>query len=96
MGYVIAKEPMNHQNVHYSYMVNGGKFNGIGHAGIGTPSFGSLKVGDKVSVVYLPTDPNISCLGEVEEQFRNETTVIFLAALLLGMGLLYAVVRYIK
>jgi hypothetical protein len=34
-GWVIAKEPHNHQVIRYSYIVGGQTYNGVGHGGNG-------------------------------------------------------------
>ena len=60
-GSVTRKEPKNHQTVHYSYYVGQSIYNGIGSGGNGNPSFEELKIGDKVMVFHLPSNPQTSC-----------------------------------
>lgn len=92
-GRVTAKEPQNHQNVHYTYSVESQMYDGIGHAGFGNPEFGEVKVGDQVGVFYLPTKPAVSCLGTPKDLLVNETIPIGLAALLMPPFVIWANTR---
>ena len=92
-GWVTAKEPQNHQNVHYAYSVGSQTYHGIGHAGFRNPEFGALKVGEQVIVFYLPMKPAVSCLGTPKDLLVNETISIGLAALLTPLFLIWASTR---
>ena len=81
-GWVTAKEPQVHQNVHYSYAVEGRTYNDVGHGDFGNPNFGQLRIGDPVTVSYLPRRPEVSCLGRPNDLLVNELIPIGLAALL--------------
>ena len=81
-GMVIALEPSNHQFVGYSYEANGRIFTAKGSAGYGNPSFGLLRVGDVVSVSYLPGNAEVSCLGNPHELLNNEEISILGSAVL--------------
>ena len=81
-GWVTAKEPQVHQNVHYSYAVEGRTYNDVGHGDFGNPGFGQLRVGDPAMVYYLSGRPEVSCLGRPKDLLVNEMIPIGLAALL--------------
>lgn len=90
-GKVEAKEPDNHQVVRYSYVVGQRSYNGSGRAGYGNPEFISLSVGDKVTVFYDPSDPQLSIMGNPQEQLSNElvsvgaVTLLFPPIIMLGL-----------
>jgi hypothetical protein len=76
---VTAKEPDNHRFIRYSYSVDQKTYNGLGSAGHGNPRFEELNVGDKVTVVYDPVNPDLSFLGDPKDQLNSVTGgVIFI------------------
>jgi hypothetical protein len=79
---VTALEPSNHQFVGYSYEANGRIFKAEGSTGYGNPAFGLLRIGDVVSVSYLPDDAAVSCLGDPNELLKNEEISILGAAVM--------------
>jgi hypothetical protein len=89
-GTVTQLEPANHRFVHYSYLVSGRSFSGRGRAGFGNPEFEDLRVGDVVSVSYLPENEDLSCLGDPHELLRRterfmlSTAVVFPTLVLLA------------
>ncbi|MGH9956815.1 MAG: hypothetical protein ACREBC_06750 [Pyrinomonadaceae bacterium] len=71
-GWIIGKEPDNHQNVHYSYIVGSHTYSGIGHGGqAGIPSFEMVQIGQKVRVVYHKGSPAVSSLGDPALHLRS-------------------------
>lgn len=71
-GWVTLKEPDNHQNVHYTFIVNSQTYTGIGHGRQGgLPDFEQVQVGQKVPVVYDPADPNVSSMGDPGKLLRS-------------------------
>ena len=71
-GRITRKEPDNHQNVHYSYVVGSGTYSGVGHGGrAGIPRFELLKIGQKVQVHYDRDNPTISSLGDPALHLRT-------------------------
>jgi hypothetical protein len=81
-GRVTGLEPLNHQFVDYSYEVGGRVLSSTGSAGFGNPGFGVLRVGDRVSISYLPDNPYFSCLGDPHLLLRSEAISVLLAAVL--------------
>lgn len=78
-GVVVAKEPENHRFIRYSYSVGQNTYSGLGSAGHGNPRFEELHVGDKVTVFYDPSNPDLSFLGNPQNQLNSVTRgVIFL------------------
>lgn len=61
---VEKKEPLNHQNITYSYIVDGHQYTGIGPTDYGNPSFEDIKIGQKIFAYYDPTDPKKSVAGD--------------------------------
>jgi hypothetical protein len=80
-GYVTAKESENHRIIRYSYRVGDKYYQGIGHGGAGNPSFDELNIGSFVFVVYDPTNPNISTMGQPKHHWRVNLTGIFFLAI---------------
>lgn len=82
-GWVTLKEPQNHQNVHYSYVVGSKTFSGVGHGSEGgTPPFEELKVGEQVRVFYDERYPEVSSLGDPMQLLRSANFLTVSAALL--------------
>jgi len=77
-GVVTAKEPQNHQYVHYTYRVGGSTFQGTGQSGWGNPPFQSLGPGDQVMVYYDTANPGWSLLGEPVPDFKNEVISVLM------------------
>lgn len=94
-GQVLEKK--SHMLIRYSFKVNGYIYGGIGRGDSVSPSFNELSIGDEILVHYLPSDPNISCLGDPGELYSGEfvsaSTVVFLFPTLI-IGVL--VFRYRK
>jgi len=77
---VTALEPNNHNAVYYSYNVNGLSYSGAGTASSVDRQSKTMTIGETVPIVYDPADPNSSCLGDPNEQFRSLTHgVIFIS-----------------
>jgi hypothetical protein len=82
-GLIRQKEPDNHQNVHYSYVVGSETYWGIGHGGQGAmPVFEKLQIGQKVLVVYDRRQPTLSCLGDPKQHLKSANFLTVLAAVL--------------
>jgi hypothetical protein len=61
---VEQKHPDNHQNITYSYIVDGNQYTGIGPTDHGNPSFANIKIGQKIAAYYDSTDPQKSIPGD--------------------------------
>ena len=71
-GRITRKEPDNHQNVHYSYIVGSETYSGVGHGGQGRiDRFDLLQVGQKVQIHYDRDSPTISSLGDPALRLRS-------------------------
>jgi hypothetical protein len=68
----IALGPYPHQQIKYSYAINGRTYQGIGRTDFNGPSLFEIAVGDKISVHYLPDEPEISCLADPEELYSSD------------------------
>ena len=76
---VEKKEPQNHQNITYSYIVDGHQYTGIGPAEYGNPSFDEIKIGQKIFAYYDPIDPQKSIPGDPKSYGKgNPDGVCFL------------------
>src|SRR6266478_3342657 len=80
-GRVVAKEPLNHQTVHYSYLVATQTYYGAGNAGNGNPPFDQLRIGDPVRVSFNPNNPSESYLGDPTSELNSLTRGAILIAL---------------
>ena len=80
-GRVAAKEPLNHQTVHYSYVVGTQTFQGAGNAGNGNPTFEQLSIGDPVRVSFNPNNPAESYLGDPRSELNSLIRGLILIAL---------------
>lgn len=80
---VLRTEPMNHQLVHYSYIVDGRQYRDSGMAGVGNPCFKCLRPGDRIQAFYTETDHAVSVLGEPGPHFENELWSVLGGGLLL-------------
>jgi hypothetical protein len=78
---VTGLEEANHQSVYYAYHIEGNAFSGIGRGGFGNPEFPNLRVGQRVTVFYLPRSPSESCLGLPDKLIANELPPIILAGI---------------
>ena len=85
-GKVVAKEPENHQIVHYSFIVGEKTFTGIGHGGRGNPPFKNLEIGQQVVVFFDPQNPNSSCMGYPESHRGVEMAGIVFLLLFVPLG----------
>jgi hypothetical protein len=81
-GKVTLLEPEKHQTVYYSYEVDGMSYAGGGRAGYGNPGFSYLTVGETVLVYYLPTAPQVSCIGHPNELLKNEVIPLALGIII--------------
>lgn len=81
-GRVVNKEPQNHRRIVYSYTAGQDTFNGFGNAGRGNLQFDELHVGDTIALVYDPTTPEKSFLGDPHDQLWSVTRgVLFITIL---------------
>jgi len=80
-GVVTATEPMNHAAVHYSYLVEGKSYTGIGAAGVGgVPTMDKIQIGDRIGVCYVPENPANSLPGDPNYEFQEWSGLLFLVA----------------
>jgi len=93
-GKIIAKEPRNHQRLHYSFTVNGQDFTGTGH-GLqgGIPSFEAIQVGDRVLVFYDASNPHVSRLGDPKKEVASAKRSILFVSLIFPTLILLAFLR---
>ncbi len=83
IGWVIAKRPLEHRAILYSYTVGG-----VSHDGRDVfADFDRLNVGDSVQVFYDPRDPKTSSLGDPRELLRTETFSIIFGALFFAVAI---------
>lgn len=84
-GWITAKEPKNHGGlVVYAFKVDSNSYSG--RDGIGS-AFETAKLGDRVSVVYDPSNPTMSALGKTEEKLWQTSAIsIFFALICGGLG----------
>jgi len=80
-GRVRAKEPLNHQTVHYSYPVGTQTYYGAGNAGDANPTFDELSIGDPVRVSVNPNNPAESYLGDPQSELNSLIRGLVLIAL---------------
>ena len=66
----VAREWKPHQEVGFSFEVNGRTYRGIGRSDIG--GFGRISIGDKVPVYYLVDNPEVNCLGDPKQLYSAE------------------------
>jgi Na+/proline symporter len=76
-GRITAKEPANHHNVRYSFMIGPQQFTGAHMASIVGIPFDSVAVGDAIPVVYDPRDPTKSVAGDPSALLRWCYTGLF-------------------
>lgn len=91
-GWVTAKGLGGRGIVNYSFMVGGKLFSGAGPAGNGAPDYDELSPDDDVIVYYLPSDPDVSSLGDPKEHLRGQNRAI-LALLAAAAPVLWLSVR---
>lgn len=97
-GAVTAKEPLNHASVRYDYYVDGTRYSG---GPCSTPNFDHIRVGNPISVTYLPDSPSISVCGDAEAAYKTRSGILFIiapsfalvGALGLGFGVYYRFMR---
>jgi hypothetical protein len=92
IGIVTEKHPMNHESITYAYRVGTTSFTGVGPSGVGgVPPFDRVKIGDQITVRYLPANPSTSLPGDPVDLFRSWSGLLFLLLPLVCLGLSIAV-----
>jgi hypothetical protein len=91
-GVVLALEPAHHQAVRYSYRVGGVRYSGVDRVGYGNPEFGSLTVGDPISLYYAATTPEMSGLGDPHARLRDEISSAAIVAVVFPTLIVFAFV----
>jgi hypothetical protein len=81
-GTVTNTDCANHGVFSYRFSANGKVYEAKGTTGYGNPSCYVLNVGNSVIVYYLPENPAVSIPGNISPRLANETSTIFLAALI--------------
>lgn len=79
-GRVDAKEPLNHQTIHYSFTVGRQTYYGTGHGGNGNPGFKELQIGDPVRVSYNPSVHEESYMGDPASELESLTRGMIIIA----------------
>lgn len=82
---VKSKDCQNHGLFSYTFLSEGLTYEGKGTAGHGLPECGSLTVGDKVLVYYLPSDPGTNRPGNIHQRLRNEIISVALVVVVLPL-----------
>ena len=93
LGTVTQLEPTNHHFVHYSYSVSGRSVSGRGRAGFGNPEFENLRVGEAVSISYLPENEEVSCLGDPSELLHHTERFMLGPAIIFPTFVLFSYYR---
>jgi hypothetical protein len=75
-GVVTAKSAGRARLVNYTFSAADRLYSGVGRAGYGNPEFSELAVDDRVLIFYLPTDPDVSLLGDPAEHLRDQNRII--------------------
>lgn len=83
-GEIIAKEPSNHRALRYEYKVGNQAYQGIETRGgiKAGDRFDRIRVGDTVEIVFLPTQPDISCACNPATVLRSEILFITMIVIL--------------
>lgn len=84
IGWITAKEPANHRALRYQYQVGSHTYQGVEtrsevKAG---DRFDLIHIGDPVEVVFVPTEPEISCACDPATLLRSDILFITMIALL--------------
>lgn len=72
----------NHNNVRYTFEANGRTFSGGGRPGRDRPC-NQLRVGDRLTVWYVPADPSINLPRNPKRALANELLSLGLAAVVM-------------
>jgi hypothetical protein len=95
-GMVTTKDRENHGTIGYIYTINGHQYSGTGHDGSGNPDFDEIAVGQQVTVIYDPENPEKSFLGYPQDQLAaNNTGVLFATFVFSVMSLASVAIVYI-
>lgn len=73
----------------YRFDAGGKSFAGNGDGGYGNPPCAALKPGDRVSVFYLPTDPQTNGPGDPNGRLFDATAAIATAALFVPLVIIF-------
>lgn len=90
-GTALGRKP--HDQIEYSFTVDGRAYSNVGIPGMGAPRFEEIAVGQRLPVYYLPKSPEVSCLGDPGELLRNELppvllVVVFFPSAIIGIFVL--------
>ena len=83
IGTVSFTDCGNHSSVQYWFEANGLVFGGKGIPGFDNPSCKQFQVGYRLSVWYVPADPEINTPGDPSYMLKNELISVGLAATML-------------
>ena len=86
VGQVTRVEPGNHQTVDYAFNVGSTRYSG-------TEAGHSLEPQSTVTVIYLPRNPEISCLDDPAHQFVEQVAFIVMASAVLATAIAFTVWR---
>ena len=81
-AYVKYLEPQNHRAVHYTFKVGAREYQGVGRAGFGNATFDQLSPGQEVVAFYLPSNPDMSCIGVPRQILWNNVVPLLLLAVI--------------
>lgn len=90
---VVRPDCGNHATFIYRFEVDGRQFESRDHASPTGRDCDSLKVGEKIEILYLPTDPSVTMVGNPNEQLLGERISIALASLVMPGFILWALAR---
>lgn len=85
---ITALNPENHGACEYIFTVGGRRIRGSD-----TRCVGRHRVGEDVSVTYLPTDPSIVTMDDPVTRFWGGSVVSLLAAIIVGVAVGFGTVR---
>jgi hypothetical protein len=75
-GAVTAKEPMNQASIRYDYFVDGVRYSG-GPCGV-HERFNSVRLGDRITVTYLPDSPSTSTCEDPQTGYSARSGILFI------------------
>ncbi|HEY0426300.1 MAG TPA: hypothetical protein VGC76_00710 [Pyrinomonadaceae bacterium] len=93
---VEKKEPDNHQNITYSYIVDGRRYTGIGPADHGNPPFESIKTGQKIIAYYDSSEPQKSIPGEPKSYGKGNRSGIYFFTIFAPLLIIFGLYRKTK
>jgi hypothetical protein len=79
----IVRERRPHMQISYSFVVSDRTYWGIERAGVDSPPFYEIAIGNLVPVYYIPGDPKVNCVGDPWRFYSNDLPPVLLASFLI-------------